>query len=71
MIPENAIQVNGRWQPLEVDDLGALLSAMGYSADSRGVAVAVNGEVVPKAGWGARRLRSGDSVEIIAATQGG
>ncbi|WP_406072845.1 sulfur carrier protein ThiS [Micromonospora sp. NBC_01638] len=37
----------------------------------RGVAVAVNGEVVPRAGWPARVLRAGDRVEVLTAAQGG
>ncbi|WCN80849.1 sulfur carrier protein ThiS [Micromonospora sp. LH3U1] len=37
----------------------------------RGVAVAVNGEVVPRAGWPARVLRDGDRVEVLTAAQGG
>ncbi|WP_433529926.1 sulfur carrier protein ThiS [Micromonospora sp. CA-263727] len=37
----------------------------------RGVAVAVNGEVVPRAGWPATVLRGGDRVEVLSAAQGG
>ncbi|GIG89642.1 sulfur carrier protein ThiS [Plantactinospora endophytica] len=37
----------------------------------RGVAVAVNGEVVPRGGWPARLLRDGDRVEVLTAAQGG
>ncbi|WFF07128.1 sulfur carrier protein ThiS [Micromonospora sp. WMMD1076] len=37
----------------------------------RGLAVAVNGEVVPRAGWSASVLRDGDRVEVLSATQGG
>lgn len=37
----------------------------------RGVAVAVNGEVVPRSGWADARLRDGDRVEILTAAQGG
>ncbi|PWR10215.1 thiamine biosynthesis protein ThiS [Micromonospora acroterricola] len=37
----------------------------------RGVAVAVNGEVVPRAGWPATTLRDGDRVEVLTAAQGG
>lgn len=37
----------------------------------RGVAVAVNGEVVPRAGWAATVLRDGDRVEVLTAAQGG
>lgn len=37
----------------------------------RGLAVAVNGEVVPRGGWAASVLRDGDRVEVLSATQGG
>ncbi|RLP83495.1 sulfur carrier protein ThiS [Micromonospora sp. BL4] len=37
----------------------------------RGVAVAVNGEVVPRAGWSTTVLRDGDRVEVLTAAQGG
>ena len=37
----------------------------------RGVAVAVNGEVVPRAGWTSTALRDGDRVEVLTAAQGG
>ncbi|MET7948669.1 sulfur carrier protein ThiS [Micromonospora sp. NPDC005324] len=40
-------------------------------AQPRGVAVAVNGEVVPRAGWPTRALRDGDRVEVLTAAQGG
>lgn len=37
----------------------------------RGVAVAVNGEVVPRSGWPAEQLCDGDRVEVLIAAQGG
>ena len=37
----------------------------------RGVAVAVNGEVVPRSTWATVPLADGDSVEVLTATQGG
>jgi sulfur carrier protein len=41
------------------------------TGQTRGVAVAVNGEVVPRAGWPAAVLRTGDRVEVLTAAQGG
>lgn len=38
---------------------------------AKGVAVAVNEEVVRRQLWAERRLQSGDSVEIVTARQGG
>ena len=40
-------------------------------AARRGVAVAVNDAVVPRAAWPARALADGDRVLVIQATQGG
>ncbi|MGN9810867.1 sulfur carrier protein ThiS [Micromonospora sp. BQ11] len=37
----------------------------------RGLAVAVNGEVVPRTGWPVTALRDGDRVEVLSAAQGG
>jgi sulfur carrier protein len=45
----------------------------GVSGDSggRGIAVAVNGEVVSRSEWTARRLSERDRVEILRAVGGG
>jgi len=45
--------------------------ASGADTEGRGVAVAVDGEVVPRAEWEATPLREGQSVEVLAAIQGG
>jgi sulfur carrier protein len=39
--------------------------------DKRGVAVAVNGEVVPKSAWSETTVGAGDTVEVLTAAQGG
>ncbi|HSZ40233.1 MAG TPA: sulfur carrier protein ThiS [Trebonia sp.] len=36
-----------------------------------GIAVALNGEVVPRRAWPARTLGEGDQVEVVTAVQGG
>lgn len=41
------------------------------TTQTRGVAVAVNGEVVPRTGWPATSLSDGDRVEVLTAAQGG
>jgi sulfur carrier protein len=41
------------------------------TAARRGVAVAVNGEVVPRSQWPVAALRAGDRVEVLTAAQGG
>jgi sulfur carrier protein len=39
--------------------------------DGRGVAVAVDAEVVPRSAWEKTRLEEGQRVEVLAAMQGG
>ena len=46
-------------------------AALGVEPRARGVAVAVNGEVVPRSAWEARRVADGDRVEALTAMQGG
>ena len=41
------------------------------SAPPRGVAVALDGEVVPRGQWAATPLPEGARVEVVAAIQGG
>lgn len=66
------VLLNGRSTP--VDDavsLAALLQSIGVDASRRGVAVAVNDDVVPRSAWAERRLAEADRVEVIQATVGG
>jgi sulfur carrier protein len=39
--------------------------------EGRGVAVAVDAEVVPRSAWHETRLEEGQRVEVLAAMQGG
>ena len=43
----------------------------GRTGDGRGVAVAVDGEVVPRGEWSATELEDGREVEVLHAVQGG
>ncbi|MDX6652059.1 MAG: thiazole synthase [Solirubrobacterales bacterium] len=66
------LQLNG--EQVELADgasVAAALSAAGAEPDQRGVAVAVDGEVVPRSEWHEVELRDGQSVEVVAAVQGG
>ena len=66
-----SVRVNGEDEPLSVGTLEALLAAKEIAPDRRGVAVALNGNVVPRARWAETRLAGGDIVEIVLAKQGG
>ena len=64
------IVVNG--EPTLVEDgdtVAGLLERLGRGP--KGIAVAVNGDVVPRSRWGARPLAEDDRVEVLAAAQGG
>lgn len=64
------IVVNGSPQTLVGGQTVADLVA-GTVASPRGVAVAVNGEIVPRSTWGGHVLLDGDRVELLSAHQGG
>lgn len=64
------ILVNDVPRPTERGETVAELLA-GLAVPRRGVAVAVNGEVVRRAEWPAHRLLDGDRVEVLTAVQGG
>ncbi|HEY6994543.1 MAG TPA: sulfur carrier protein ThiS [Xanthobacteraceae bacterium] len=66
-----SIRVNGQDEPLASATLSALLEEKALDTDQRGIAVAVNGAVVPRAAWPHTHLCPGDSVEIVRARQGG
>jgi sulfur carrier protein len=69
---EAVIHVNGASEPLGAQmTLEALVAEKAVDTAQRGIAVAVNGEVVPRAAWPATALRPGDNVEIVRARQGG
>jgi sulfur carrier protein len=47
------------------------VSASGAPSEGRGVAVALDGEVVPRRLWDEVALREGQRVEVVRAVQGG
>jgi thiazole synthase len=66
------IELNG--SPRELSDNATLADAVRESGavdGARGLAVALDGEVVPRSAWDDTPLRDGQSVEVLAAIQGG
>lgn len=59
-------------QPAETSapDVRALMAERGL-AEEPGVAVALDGEVVPRARWAETRLADGAQILVIRAAQGG
>ena len=68
---EASIRVNGETEPLAAATLAALLAEKALDTEQKGIAVALNGAVVPRAAWLQTPLMPGDSVEIVRARQGG
>lgn len=64
------VMVNGREEAVAARTLAALIDEKGIEG-GRGVAVALNGAVVPRAAWAATAINAGDAVEIVQAKQGG
>jgi thiazole synthase len=66
------IELNGRLHELpDGARLDAAVCASGAGEGARGVAVALDGEVVPRSEWEQTPLREGQAVEVLAAIQGG
>ena len=66
------IELNGR--RVEVGaraTIAELVELAGAGGERRGVAVAVEGEVVPRSEWPRTALRDGQRVEVLGAIQGG
>jgi sulfur carrier protein len=56
---------------LSAPTLAVLLEEKAVDTEQRGIAVALNGAVVPRAAWKETALRAGDTIEIVRARQGG
>jgi sulfur carrier protein len=68
---KHAVYVNGAQECLAAATIAELLSARDLAPDTRGIAIALNGRVVPRALWVATELKDGDAIEIVRAMQGG
>lgn len=65
------VVVNG--SPVELRSGATLAEALAFAGilPAGGVAVAVEGEVVPRRAWGFTMLRDGQAIEVVGAVQGG
>jgi sulfur carrier protein len=64
------IRINGTEEPFAGGSVASLIDARGM-AGKRGLAVAVNGAVVPSRRWPETILSPGDEVEIVRPFGGG
>jgi len=66
------ILLNGEARELEPGTtLRALLAALDVPGGERGVAIAIDSEVVPRGEWETTEVDDGARVEILRAIQGG
>jgi len=65
------ITINGVDEPLYVNTVAALVAEKAEPMRHRGLAVALNGTVVPRSAWASTALHTGDQVEIVRVLQGG
>ena len=65
------ITLNGKPFQSADQSIADLVGALGLPGDGRGVAVALDGEVLTRSTWESIRLEPGQRVEIVTATQGG
>jgi len=66
------VKVNG--EPTELAEgatVSAVLERLDLERPGRGLAVAVDAEVVPRSEWDVRPLAEGAHVEVLSAIQGG
>jgi sulfur carrier protein len=65
------IRLNGEQKRLTAPVRLAQLQELIDTTPRDGIAVAVNGHVVPRAQWNDKEVRDGDDIEIVRAVQGG
>lgn len=65
------VTINGNRHEIDPSSRVADLPAIIHRADLRGLAIAVNGEVVSRSEWEDVRVEEGARVEILQAVQGG
>ena len=60
-----AVEIQGRVSVVD------MLRRVDVRVDAAGIAVARNGEVVPRSAWTTVELSAGDHIEVLHAVQGG
>jgi sulfur carrier protein len=68
---DQTVTVNGEKLPITSRDIRGLLAENNIDSDRGGVAIAVNGEVVPRAKWDQTPINPNDQIEIVHIVRGG
>jgi sulfur carrier protein len=65
------VMLNGERRELDGDATVEAAVRLAGAPDGRGVAVALDGEVVPRGEWATTEIRDGQEIEVLHAVQGG
>jgi sulfur carrier protein len=66
------VTVNGEPRELTAGaTVATVVELLDVAPDARGVAVAIDGEVVARSRWAQAEVRDGALIEVVAAIQGG
>jgi len=66
------VELNGeRVELADGSSVADAVASAGAGSGRKGVAVAVDGEVVPRSSWETTALSAGQRVEVVEAIQGG
>jgi sulfur carrier protein len=66
------VTINGKPERVgEITTIADLVAGMGKDPAGKGLAVALNGEVVPRRTWAQRAIADDDRIELLEAVQGG
>lgn len=67
-----SVRINGERRELPTGaTVASVIESLQNMPQGRGVAVAVEGEVVPRGQWSNIELHEGATVEVVVAVQGG
>ena len=64
-------RVNGASRPCTGSSIAELLHSLGIDAKRPGIAVALNGRIVPRQRWPEQTISAGDAIDIVRPAQGG
>jgi sulfur carrier protein len=65
------VMLNGERRELDGHATVEAAVRLAGAPDGRGVAVALDGEVVPRGQWATTEIREGQQIEVLHAVQGG
>ena len=65
------LRLNGDLEELAVHTLLDVLLAKGFDAEGKGIAVALNAQVIQRKKWAETVVKAHDDIEIVRARQGG